>query len=177
MPTHRSTAQWWKRACATASWRRNVFVVDSSEEKITAEGVIDLTDEEYDLRLVAHSKRPSIVALRGPIRIGGSFKHPKVRPEVAPLALRVGAAVALGTLLTPVASLLALVDPGGAKDSNCAALVDQARTRCRQDPGRASQAGGSAAQLRCQGNAGSESPRYAVVSRMLLSIKLPTTKP
>ncbi len=112
----------------------NVFVVDSSEEKIVGEGVIDLTDEEYDLRLVAHSKRPSIVALRGPIRIGGSFKHPKVRPEVAPLALRVGAAVALGTLLTPVASLLALVDPGGAKDSNCAALVDQARTNVAKTP-------------------------------------------
>jgi hypothetical protein len=112
----------------------NVFVVDSSEEKITGEGVIDLTNEEYDLRLAAHSKRPSIVALRGPIRIGGSFKHPKVHPEIAPLAMRVGAAVALGTLLTPVASLLALVDPGLAKDSNCGALVEQAHTDVAKTP-------------------------------------------
>jgi uncharacterized protein involved in outer membrane biogenesis len=106
----------------------DIFVVDSSEEKITAEGGINLTDEQYKLRLVAHSKRPSIIALRGPIQIGGTFKHPQVRPEIAPVALRVGAAVALGTLLTPVAALLALVDPGGAKDSNCAALIDQARS-------------------------------------------------
>jgi uncharacterized protein involved in outer membrane biogenesis len=105
-----------------------IFVVDSSEEKITGEGDIDLVDEAYELRLVAHSKRPSIVALRGPIRIGGTLKHPQVRPEAGPLALRVGAAVALGTLLTPVASLLALIDPGGAKDSNCGALVERARS-------------------------------------------------
>ena len=106
----------------------DLFVVDSSEEKITAEGDIDLTHEQYQLRLVAHSKRASLFALRGPIRIGGTFKHPQVRPEAGPVALRVGAAVALGTLLTPVASLLALVDTGGAKDSNCAALIEQARS-------------------------------------------------
>ena len=105
----------------------DLFVVDSSEEKITAEGDIDLTHEQYQLRLVAHSKRASLFALRGPIRIGGTFKHPQIRPEAGPVALRVGAAVALGTLLTPVASLLALVDLGGAKDSNCAALIEQAR--------------------------------------------------
>jgi AsmA family protein len=104
----------------------NVFVIDSSEELINGEGGVDLRAEEYKLRLVAKSKRASLVALRGPIRIGGSFKDPAIHPEVGPLALRAGAAVALGTLLTPLASLLALVDPGGAKDSNCAALIDQA---------------------------------------------------
>lgn len=111
-----------------------LFVIDSSEEKITAEGEIDLKDEAYRLRLVAHSKRPSIIALRGPIRIGGTFKHPQVRPEAGPLMARVGAAVALGTLLTPVASLLALVDVGGAKDSNCAGLIDQARSDVAKTP-------------------------------------------
>jgi len=79
----------------------DLFVVDSSEEKITAEGGIDLKDEQYDLRLVAHSKRASLLALRGPIRIDGTFKHPQVHPETGPLALRVGAAVALGTRCSP----------------------------------------------------------------------------
>jgi len=32
-----------------------LFVIDSSEEKITAGGDIDLIDEQYELRLVAHS--------------------------------------------------------------------------------------------------------------------------
>jgi hypothetical protein len=112
----------------------DLFVVDSSEEKITAEGGIDLKDEQYQLRLIAHSKRASLLALRGPIRIGGTFKHPQVHPETGPLALRVGAAVALGTLLTPVASLLALVDTGGAKGSNCSALIEQARDEVATKP-------------------------------------------
>jgi uncharacterized protein involved in outer membrane biogenesis len=104
-----------------------IFVVDSSEEKITGEGTIDFKDERYDLRLVADSKRASLVALRGPIRVGGTFKRPEVRPEVGPLAARVGAAIALGIVATPLASLLPLVDPGDAKGANCSALVEQAR--------------------------------------------------
>ncbi len=55
-----------------------IFVVDSSEERINGEGSVDFKTEQYDLRLVADSKRPSLVALRGPIRIGGTFKDPKV---------------------------------------------------------------------------------------------------
>jgi uncharacterized protein involved in outer membrane biogenesis len=102
------------------------FVIDSSEEKITGEGTIDFKDERYDLRLVADSKRASLVALRGPIRVGGTFKHPEVRPEVGPLAARVGAAIALGIVATPLASLLVLVDPGNAKGVNCSALIEKA---------------------------------------------------
>ena len=105
----------------------NIFVVDSSEENITGDGAVDFKSEEYKLRVVAHSKHASLIALRGPIRIGGTFKDPKVRPEAGPLAARAGVAVALGALLTPLASLLALVDTGGAKDSNCAALIGQAK--------------------------------------------------
>lgn len=103
-----------------------LFVADTSEEKITGEGKIDLRDERWNLRLKASSKRPSIVALRGPIRVEGTFKHPKVTPEAGPVVARVAAAVALGVLLTPPAALLALIDPGGAKDANCAALIAQA---------------------------------------------------
>jgi hypothetical protein len=102
-----------------------LFIVDSSEEKITGEGEIDFRDERYKLRLKADSKRPSLVALRGPIRIEGTFKHPRVTPEAGPVVARVAAAVALGALLTPPAALLALADPGGARDSDCASLLAQ----------------------------------------------------
>jgi hypothetical protein len=105
----------------------DTFVIDSSEEKITGEGRVDFGNERYDLRLVADSKRPSLVALRGPIRIGGTFKHPQVQPEIGPVVARVGAAIALGVVATPLASLLPLIDPGDAKGANCGALFEQAR--------------------------------------------------
>jgi len=117
-------------SCAVVSGRirdgtfvPQIFVVDSAQEKITGKGDINFRDERYNLRIKADSKRPSLVALRGPIRIDGTFKHPHVAPEAGPVALRVAAAVALGALLTPPAALLALADPGGAHDSNCAALI------------------------------------------------------
>ena len=116
----------------------NIFVVDTSEENITGEGAVDFKSEQYKLRLVAHSKRASLIALRGPIRIGGTFERPTVHPEVAPVAARVGAATALGVLVTPLAALLALVDPGGAKDSNCPALIDQAKGNVAAKPAVAS---------------------------------------
>jgi hypothetical protein len=103
-----------------------LFVVDSADEKITGEGEIDFRDERYKLRLDADSKRPSLMALRAPIHIEGTFKHPRVAPEAGPVAARVAVAVALGALLTPPAALLALADPGGARDSDCAALIAQA---------------------------------------------------
>ena len=117
-------------SCAVVSGRitdgtfvPQIFVVDSSQEKITGKGEIDFRDERYKLRIKADSKRPSLVALRGPIRIEGTFKHPHVVPEAGPVVMRVAAAVALGALLTPPAALLALADPGDARDSNCAALI------------------------------------------------------
>ena len=47
--------------------------------------------------------------------------------EAGPLAARVGAAVPLGALLTPVAALLPLIDPGNAEDTNCGGLVNKAK--------------------------------------------------
>jgi uncharacterized protein involved in outer membrane biogenesis len=112
----------------------SLFVVDSSEEKITGEGEIDFRDERYKLRLKADSKHPSLVALRGPIRIEGTFKHPRVAPEAGPVVARVAAAVALGALLTPPAALLALVDPGGARNSDCPALLTQGEKSVENKP-------------------------------------------
>lgn len=110
------------------------FVIDSSEEKITGEGKVDLKQEQYDLRLKADSKRTSLVALRGPIEVGGTFKHPTVRPEIGSVIARVGAAVALGIVATPIAALIPLVDPGTAKNANCGALIQQAEQTTRKIP-------------------------------------------
>jgi hypothetical protein len=39
-----------------------------------------------------------------------------------------GGAIALGMLLTPIAAMLAFVDPGLAKDTDCGALLAEAET-------------------------------------------------
>jgi uncharacterized protein involved in outer membrane biogenesis len=114
----------------------DLMVVDSADELIHGSGSIDFGSEKYDVELKADSKKPSLVALRGPILISGTFKNPDVRPAVAEPAARIGAAVALGILAPPLA-LLPLIDLGDAPDANCRALYQDARVATGIDPGTA----------------------------------------
>jgi len=104
----------------------DLFVIDTSAVVITADGNVDFRSEKYDLVLQAKSKRPSLLALRGPITIRGTLKAPVVGPAMGPVAARVGAAIGLGALTPPLA-LLPLVDFGTASDVDCRALIEQAR--------------------------------------------------
>ena len=106
----------------------DLFVVDTSAELITGTGSIDFVNEKYDLHLKADSKNPSLLALKGPIVIGGTFKTPAIHPEVAPVVARVGAAIGLGVVAPPLA-LLPLIDLGDAPDADCRALYQEARVQ------------------------------------------------
>ena len=108
----------------------NHFIADTSEVNIRGEGRIDLRNERYGLKLVPDSKRMSLLALRGPIAVGGTFKNPEVGPAIGPLAARAGTAVALGAI-NPLLALVPLFDPGDAPDSNCAGLINSAKQNIR----------------------------------------------
>ena len=103
------------------------LVMDTDVEKVVGDGSVDFARETYDLTLNAESKRPSLLALRGPIVVHGTFRSPRVHPAVGPMAARVGASVALGAVLTPIAALLPLIDVGGHADADCAALTKEAK--------------------------------------------------
>ncbi len=100
----------------------DILVVDTSAVTIRGEGSVDFRDEKYNLLLKASSKKASLLALRGPILIGGTFKHPTVAPEPAALTTRLGAAAVLAAVAPPLA-LLALVEPGGAPDVDCGQVI------------------------------------------------------
>jgi uncharacterized protein involved in outer membrane biogenesis len=106
----------------------DLMVIDTSEELIRGAGSVDLAAEKYDLRLQADSKQPSLLALRGPVTIGGTFKAPVVRPAIGQVVARIGASVGLGALAPPLA-LLPLIDLGDAPDADCRALYQDARIK------------------------------------------------
>ncbi len=115
--------------CAVGSFRiadgrmaPQFLVIDTSAVTIYGEGAIDFREEKYDLLLKASSKKPSLLALRGPILVGGTFKTPVIRPEPAALTTRLGAAAGLASIAPPLA-LLALVDLGGAPDVDCGKII------------------------------------------------------
>lgn len=103
----------------------DVMVVDTSAELIRGKGSVDFRNEKYDLELTADSKKPSLVALRGPVMITGTFKTPAIHPAVGQAAGRIAAAVGLGILAPPLA-LLPLIDLGDAPDADCRALYQDA---------------------------------------------------
>jgi hypothetical protein len=90
---------------------------DTSDTVIYGQGTIDMRAEGIDLRLVPQPKDRSPLALRVPLKIGGTFKDPSFHPEAAPLILRSAAAAALYAV-TPPAALLALIETGPGKNES-----------------------------------------------------------
>ncbi len=104
----------------------NAIVLDTTDTNITGDGSISLKDEGLDLVIRPQPKDFSPLTLRAPILIRGSFAKPRVLPDPATLAARIGASVALGVVLTPLAALLPLIEAGLGKDSDCYGLITQA---------------------------------------------------
>ena len=104
------------------------LVLDTPKVNITGTGHIDLNDESLHLRMVAKSKGFSLASLRGPIAITGTFSAPVARPELGGALVRGGAAVVLGVATAGIGALLPLLDFGKERDSNCAALISEAKT-------------------------------------------------
>jgi len=104
------------------------LVLDTPKVNITGDGNVNFADESLHLRLVSQSKGFSLVSLRGPLLVTGTLMKPKVKPDTAKVAARSGAAVGLAVVTVGVAGLIPLLDFGDNKDSNCAALMDQARS-------------------------------------------------
>jgi AsmA family protein len=98
------------------------LLVDTDPVLITGAGTIAMDSEALDLKLVGHPKHPRL-RVRAPLLVHGTIKHPTFSTDAKKPMAQAGGAIALGVLLTPVAAMLAFVDPGLAKDSDCGALL------------------------------------------------------
>jgi hypothetical protein len=91
---------------------------DSEDTIIVGEGQVSLKDETLDLELRPRPKDRSILALRSPLVVGGTFKEPTFRPDMKRLGVRGALALALGSIAPP-AALLATLELGPGEDSGC----------------------------------------------------------
>lgn len=103
------------------------LLLDTAKVNIVGTGNIDFGDETIHLRLVPESKGFSLVSLRGPIVITGTFKTPVLRPELGGVIARGGLAVALGAVSSGVGALIPLLDFGTEQESNCKTLLGEAK--------------------------------------------------
>lgn len=104
------------------------LVLDTTKVNISGSGNVNFTDESLNLRLVPISKGFSLASLRGPILISGTFKTPVLRPEMGGVIARGGLAVALGAATAGIGALIPLLDFGTDQDSNCRALLSEAKS-------------------------------------------------
>jgi hypothetical protein len=100
-------------------------VLDTSDTVVYGDGTVNLANETLDLTLRPYPKDMSILSLRSPLRLGGTFAAPKPGPEAGPLAARAGLALALGAI-NPLLALAATVETGPGKDANCGAILREA---------------------------------------------------
>jgi hypothetical protein len=103
-----------------------VFLVDTTEGRITGKGDVDFTDQTLNFSVTTRSKGFSIGSLPGPIDITGPLNKPSIRPG-AEIVARAGAAVGLGVLLTPLGALLPTIQFGVGKDNACTAAIAEER--------------------------------------------------
>ena len=103
------------------------IVFDTTDTIIEATGKADFAREQLDMRVRPVPKDMSLLTLRVPFDVRGSFKDPQIMPDKAGLIARGGGALLLGAV-TPIAALLALIETGPGKDSDCASLVARAKS-------------------------------------------------
>ncbi len=111
----------------TLSARHIVF--DTESVNVNGNGTINLGDETLNMTVQGAPKSIRLVRVRAPITITGSLSKPSVGIKPAGAIAQAGAAVGLSVLLTPLAAILPFVDPGLAKDANCAGLVSEAKAK------------------------------------------------
>lgn len=102
------------------------IVFDTKPVVAIGGGTINLDSETLDLRVQGRSKELRLVRLLSPITVKGPILGPKVGIETGKVVAQGGVAVALASLINPLAVLLPFVDPGLAKDASCAALIAEA---------------------------------------------------
>jgi uncharacterized protein involved in outer membrane biogenesis len=110
------------------------MVVDTDPVLITGDGTIHLDSEALDLALHGHPKSFELVRIRSPLLVHGTLSHPSIEIKAGNSVVQATEAVALGVVFTPLAALLAFVDPGLTKDADCTALIASAKAFQTQAP-------------------------------------------
>lgn len=100
------------------------LVVDTDDTYIGGDGTISLRDESLRLKLVPLPKDVSILSVRGPLHVRGTFDDPQIALDKATLARKIGMAIMLG-LINPLAAVIPTIEtgPGEGKKAPCAELI------------------------------------------------------
>jgi len=101
------------------------LVLDTGDTVFYGDAKVDLARESMDVLIKPQPKDTSILSLRSPLRIGGTFGAPDIGLEKTALAGRAGLAVALGAI-NPLLALAATIETGPGHDADCVGALKEA---------------------------------------------------
>ena len=104
------------------------ILIDTEKSVIRGKGSFSFRQESLDLLVEADSKNFSIFSGQSPIGIEGYFAAPKIDPIKPELIKRGVIGAVAGAVVSPIAAVLAFLDVGEEKDTNCAPVLAGART-------------------------------------------------
>ncbi|HXS06417.1 MAG TPA: AsmA family protein [Rhizomicrobium sp.] len=104
------------------------IVLDTDPTRIDGHGTVNLKDETLNLTLQGKPKHFQLLHLNAPITLSGKLESPTVGVDAKPALTQGAIGLGLG-LLSPFAAIFAFVDPGLAKEANCADLLADANSQ------------------------------------------------
>jgi AsmA family protein len=111
------------------------IVIDTDNVLITGKGEVDLGPEVLDLTLSGRPKKVRLFRIKSPVELVGTLSKPKVGLKAGNALGQAALATALGVLATPLAAVLAFIDPGLVKNADCSALLAEGAAATRGDGG------------------------------------------
>jgi uncharacterized protein involved in outer membrane biogenesis len=108
------------------------ILIDTKKNVITGRGGFNFRDESLDLAVRADAKTFSLFSAQSPVGVDGYFAAPRIDPISGELLTRAGAGVGLAVVATPIAGLLAFIDPGDAKAAQCGPVLSGARASAQR---------------------------------------------
>lgn len=109
------------------------ILIDTRKNVIGGRGGFSFKTEALDLAVEADAKTFSLFSAQSPIGVGGYFAAPNIDPISGELLTRAGVGLGLSVLASPLAGILAFVDPGDAENTACGPVLAGARANRQQE--------------------------------------------
>lgn len=114
------------------------ILIDTKSNVISGRGGFSFRTEAFDLAIRADAKKFSLFSGQSPVGVSGYFAAPQLDVISSQLMARAGVGLGLALVATPVAGLLAFIDPGDAKAAQCEpVLAGKSAAAQRTDKGEA----------------------------------------
>lgn len=103
------------------------ILIDTKKNVIGGRGAFSFRTEALDLKFEADAKTFSLLSAQSPIGLGGYFAAPSVDVVSKELIARGIVGVGLGVVASPLAAVIAFIDPGDAENTACGPVLAGAR--------------------------------------------------